>query len=416
MKRVRIRTRLPGPKTRKVVSATEKFGVRSTHHYPMSIKDGDGVFLQDLDGNWFLDFHANIASTAVGYKHPALMKVLEKYCKTGAHKIAGQDFFSSEHSDLLKTMHKITPKNLSKTFLVNTGAEAVENAIKFAYRRRGPFPGISCDGGFHGRTLGALTFTHSKAVQKKNFPELPHHIMRFYEEGKHVCTEGMCENDFKSMVEESGKPAFVLMEVIQGESGYKPADKTFIKSIRKISKREGVPLIFDEVQSGLGRTGKWWAFEHYGITPDIMSMAKALQVGAVCSTKHYAPTEPGAVSTTWGGGHRIDMAIGLKTIEIIQKEKLVKNAAKQGTYLKGALQDMAEENNCVTDIRGLGLMVGAECQNVKKRDKIIFECYKNGLNIFSVGKKSIRFCPPLIIKQREIDLGLSILEKAIKKV
>jgi 4-aminobutyrate aminotransferase len=297
---------------------------------------------------------------------------------------------------------------------VNTGAEAVENAIKFAYRRMGPFPGVSCEGGFHGRTLGALTFTHSKAVQKKSYPELPHHITAFYEEGRRVCTEGMCEEDFKRIMDEAGKPAFFLVEAVQGESGYKVADKTFLKSVRKITRREGVPLIMDEVQAGMGRTGKWWAFEHYGIEPDIMAMAKALQVGAVGTAEKFAPKEKGAVSTTWGGGHRIDMAAALATIETIRKEKLLQNTAKQGIYLRKALEDMSE-GTCIEDVRGLGLMVGLECRSLKKRDEILTECFKRGLSIFGAGKKSIRICPPLIITQKEIDLGLSILEKAIKK-
>ncbi|MFQ5647903.1 MAG: aspartate aminotransferase family protein [Candidatus Aenigmatarchaeota archaeon] len=412
MKRIRVKPRLPGPRTKKAVSGIERYGVKSTYEYPMSIRDGDGVYLQDLDGNWFLDFHANIASTAVGYRHPEIMDVLKKYSYLGAHKIAGQDFYTKEHADLLKKIVKITPADLTKVFLVNTGAEAVENAIKFAYRKRGPFPGVSCEGAFHGRTLGALTFTHSKAVQKKNYPELPHHIMKFYEEGKHACPEARCEEDFERIAEESGKPAFVLMELVQGEGGYRVAEKNFIRSLSKITRRAGVPLIFDEVQSGLGRTGKWWAFEHYGVRPDIMAMAKALQVGAVASAPRYAPKEPGAVSTTWGGGHRIDMAVALKTIEIIQKEKLVRNAAVQGPYLKNALEDLMDERGSIVDVRGLGLMVGVEFSSLKERDRVVLGCYKNGLNVFGVGRKSIRLCPPLIITREEIDLGLEILEKA----
>lgn len=414
MRGIRVKKRLPGPRTRKAVSMIEKYGVSSTFQYPMSIKDGDGAFLQDLDGNWFLDFHSNIASTALGHRHPAVMRVLQKYSKLGAHKVAGQDFYTEEHAELLKKIVRITPKRIRKAFLVNTGAEAVENAIKFAYRKMGPFPGVSCEGGFHGRTLGALTFTHSKAVQKKNYPELPHHITAFYEEGKRVCTEGMCEQDFKKIIEEAGRPSFFLVEAVQGESGYKVADKTFLKSIRKITRREKVPLIIDEIQAGMGRTGKWWAFEHYGIEPDIMAMAKALQVGAVGTIDKFAPKEKGAVSTTWGGGHRIDMAVALATIEAIEKEKLVQNAAKQGIHLKSALQDMAE-GTCIEDVRGLGLMVGLECSSLRKRDEILAECFRNGLSIFGAGKKSIRLCPPLIISQGEIDLGLSIMEKAIKK-
>lgn len=415
MRKIRLKARIPGPKTRKAVSLTEKYGVRSTYHYPMSIRDGDGVFLQDLDGNWFLDFHSNIATQAVGYRHPEIMRVLGKYSRLGAHKVAGQDFYTEEHAELLKKLVQITPKRLTRAFLVNTGAEAVENAIKFAYRKMGPLHGVSCYGAFHGRTLGALTFTHSKAVQKKNYPELLHHTLKFHEEGKNSCTEEICEQEFQRILEESGKPAFMIMEIVQGEGGYRVADRTFVRSIRKLTRKNKVPLILDEIQAGMGRTGKMWAFQHYGVEPDIMALAKALQVGATVSSASFAPMEKGAVSTTWGGGHRIDMAVALKTIEIIEKEKLAQNAARQGAYLKGALQDLIADTPGVVDVRGLGLMIGIEFKTPGERDRVILECFRKGLNVFGVGVKSIRLCPPLIIKREEIDLGLGILEKAIRK-
>ncbi|NIO44358.1 MAG: aminotransferase class III-fold pyridoxal phosphate-dependent enzyme, partial [Candidatus Aenigmarchaeota archaeon] len=190
---------------------------------------------------------------------------------TGAHKIGGQDFYCEEQAELAEELVKITPKNLSRVFLVNTGAEAVENAIKFAFRKKGPLQGISCKGAFHGRTLGALTFTDSKAVQKKNYPEINHETIKF-------CTKDNDPqiNGLEELIKTEWIPAFMLVECFQGEGGYKIASKKFIKNLRRVSKKHDFPLIVDEIQSGLGRTGKWWSFEHYGIKPDIITSAKAL--------------------------------------------------------------------------------------------------------------------------------------------
>ncbi len=398
-------------KSKKIVKKTHKYCVKGTYVYPLTIKTGKGCYIQDHDGKWYLDFNANVSSCNVGYAHPEIQKVIEKYSKLGAHKIAGQDFYTEEQANLAEKLVKITPRKLRKVFLSNSGAESVENAMKFAFRKKGPLPGVGCSRGFHGRTLGALTFTDSKAVQKKNFPEINHELIEF-------CTSDNDPNIYQleKLIQRESTPAFVLLECVQGEGGYRPASKKFIKTLKKISKKHKFPMILDEIQSGLGRTGKWWSFEHYGIIPDLITSAKSLQVGATITSKKYDPNEKGAVSSTWGGGHRIDMAIGLKTIEIIEKENLLKNSEKMGNYMLKRLNEIKEKYSVdVIDVRGLGLMIGLELRDEKRRNFVVKDCFKNGLLLLGCGFKTVRFAPPLIITRKEIDEGLEIFEEAVKK-
>lgn len=407
---IRIRFKLPGPKARKVNFAIRKYCVPTTSPYPLVIRGGKGCFIQDVDGNWFLDFNSNVCSTPLGYNHQAIIGVLKKYSRVSPHKIAGQDFYAEEHAELVKALVRITPPNLRKVFISNSGAEAVENAIKFAYRKLGPLTGVSCYGAFHGRTLGALTFTCSKPVQKRNYPQLKVKRIKF-------CTQ---EHDpgieQVNRAARKGKTAFIIVEAVQGEGGYRIASKKFLKNLEQAARSAGVPLILDEIQTGLGRTGRWWAFQHYGIRPDIITSAKALQVGATISSEKWAVQEAGAVSSTWGGGARIDLAVGLATINAIQKEKLILNARKMGKYFLRRLKELQEVCSCISDVAGLGLMLRMELKSARHKDILLQEAFRSGLLLLPCGEKTIRLAPPLIIGKREIDLGLNILEKNLKKL
>ncbi len=395
--------------TENIVKKTKKFCVETTFAYPLVIKSGFGCYLEDVDGKLYLDFNSNVCSCAVGYNHPEILDTIRNFVGIGAHKIAGQDFYCSEQADLAEELLKVVPRNLSRVLLVNTGAEAVENAIKFAFRKKGPLPGVSCTGAFHGRTIGALTFTDSKAVQKKNYPEINHEVIKFCTKDNDAEVNGLHD-----LIEREWLPAFVIVECVQGEGGYNIASKKFIRNLRKTSKEHGFPLIIDEVQSGLGRTGKWWSFEHFGIKPDIITSAKALQVGAVVSSKQYDPQEPGAVSSTWGGGSRIDLAVGLKTIEIIRHERLLDNAKKIGNHMIKRLREMKSRYPIIHEVRGLGLMIGVEFSKEIYKDLIPKMAFKKGLLVLGCGRKAIRIVPPLIITRDEADKGLGILEGVIK--
>jgi len=400
-------TNIPGPKSRKLVDEFKNITYDSTFTYPLVFKTGRGCVIEDIDGIEFLDFTSNIGSCPLGYSYPDILDVINEYCSSerGVHKIAGQDFYCEEHFDIASKLLSISKKN-SKVFFINSGAEAVENAIKIAYKKMGPLIGISCNGDFHGRTLGALSFTMSKEIQKTNFPELPVKRIKF------CTTDSDPEiNQLESLIKEY-KVAFIITEIIQGEGGLNVASKLFIHHIRKLADEYKVPLIFDEVQSGMGRTGKWWAYEHYGVEPDIMTVAKALQVGATVYDKGYDPPEPGVLSSTWGGGSRIDMAIGTKIIEIILKNNLLSNSQKIGDVLLKNFVDIVGINGLI-DARGIGLMIGLEFDTKVTRDFIINSLFKKGLLILPAGMKSIRIMPPLIINEEEAMKGFSLISDTI---
>ncbi|MDE1827107.1 MAG: aminotransferase class III-fold pyridoxal phosphate-dependent enzyme [Thaumarchaeota archaeon] len=399
--------KLPGPNSKRIINAMKKYAYDSTFVYPLVIANGHDCIIEDPDGNKFLDFTSNIGACPIGYSHPDVMEVLAEYSTNGTHKIAGQDFYSKEHADLAETVSTILPQNF-KAFFINSGAEAVENAIKIAYRKMGPLPGISCLGAFHGRTLGALSFTSSRPVHKYNFPELAVKRIKF------CAKDDDPEIDSVESLLKENKIAFILTEVVQGEGGYYVASKKFIKNLRRCATRYGVPLILDEVQSGIGHTGRWWAFEHYGVTPDIMSTAKALQVGATMYNKKFEPADRSALSSTWGGGSRIDMAVGARTIKVIKHDKLLENATKMGNLLRKGLQELVGKKG-VTDVRGLGLMIGLEFDTRARREKKLANLFRNGLLTLGAGQKSLRIIPPLVITKDQIEQGLSIMNQVLSR-
>jgi len=396
----------PGPKAEEIVSYINKHCLDTTFTYPLVVKTGYQCYIEDVDGNVYLDFASNIGVSQLGYSHPDIMAVLQRYSKLSALKIAGQDFYSEEHANLAKSILSTVPENF-KAFFVNSGAEAVENAIKLAYRARGPLIGISCYGAFHGRTLGALTFTYSKPVQKKNFPEFAVKRIRF-------CTkdDDPSIDDINKILQEQKDVAFIITEVVQGEGGYNIASKKFLQNLYRTAKDHDIPLIIDEVQSGMGRTGEWWAWEHYGIKPDIITTAKGLQVGATLFDVRFDPKEKGTMSSTWGGGHRIDMAVGAKVIEVIKRDKLLDNAKKMGSLLLKRMSEFVGKYGII-DARGLGLMIAVEFESKESRDKVLQEAFKNGLILLPAGEKVMRVIPPLIITQKEIDEGIEIFKKSL---
>ncbi len=371
-------------------------------------KEGYGSYFKDIDNNVFLDFACQIASNPLGYNHPDINEVIKKY-KEHPLKYAGQDFTVPEHLELLEELISITPPEFNSAFLTNSGAEAVENCMKLALRKQKQAKyGISFESAFHGRTLGALSCTNSKSVQKRNFFSIP--VKRLPFNGDAI------ENLHRILKQESSAEeiGFIIMEPIQGEGGYNIASKELLKEIRKITKQNNIPFISDEVQSGIGRTGKWWAIQNFNITPDIISSAKALQVGATIANRRMFP-EPGSISSTWGGGHLIDLAIGAQTIKTIKKRKLLNNINKQGSIIKKRLLEL-ETENMISKTRGLGLMIAFDLPSAKVRNDFIIECLKNGLVLLGCGEKSVRIIPPFVVGRQEIDEALSIMHSSLKKV
>jgi 4-aminobutyrate aminotransferase len=398
---------IPGIKATSIIDSITNTSYNSTYTYPLVIKTGKGCMLEDIDGNKFLDFTSNIGSCPLGYSHPAIIEILKKYSTNGVHKIAGQEFYCEEHAQIALKLLSICPPN-TKTFLINSGAEAVENAIKLAYKKMGALPGVSCINAFHGRTLGALSFTFSKEVQKANFPELQVKRIKF-------CTaDNDDEIDALENLLKQYKVAFVISEVIQGEGGLNVGSKKFVSNLRKMTKQYGVPLVIDEVQSGMGRTGSWWAYENYGIQPDMMTVAKGLQVGAVVYDRNYDPKEHGVLSSTWGAGSRIDMAVGVKIIETIEAERLLENAKKRGENLLNGISEVIGRGD-VVDVRGIGLMIGVELGQDSHRNEIVNALFRKGLLVLPSGNRAIRIMPPLIITEDEVANGLSILNDVFSK-
>jgi 4-aminobutyrate aminotransferase len=403
--RHKINTLLPGPKATKIINIIKEISYDSTFTYPLVIASGRNCIIKDIDGNAFLDFTSNIGTCPLGYSHSEIIEVLKEDSKNGIHKIAGQDFYCEEHAKIAQKVASIVPKNF-KTFFINSGAEAVENAIKIAYKKMGPLPGVSCTNAFHGRTLGALSFTFSKPIQKANFPELPVKKIKF------CINDNDVEIDSIERLLRENKIAFILSEVIQGEGGCNVASKQFIKNLRKFANQYGVPLILDEVQSGMGRTGKWWAFEHYEVKPNIMSIAKALQVGVTAYDKIFDPVERGVLSSTWGAGSRIDMAVGTKIIDVINHDRLLSNATIRGDTLKKGLKEMVGKKGII-DVRGIGLMIGIEFDTIERRDNKLIELFKKGLLLLSAGQKTMRVMPPLTIGEEEVQKALVIMNEVL---
>ena len=320
-------------------------------------------------------------------------------------KYAGQDFGIPEHLELLESLLSIVPKPLDSAFLINSGAEAVENSIKICLRKRPAAKfGISFQNSFHGRTLGALSATSAKSVQKRNYWTFPMQRLPF-DDSAADCLRGMVSRE--GGAESIG---FVILESVQGEGGYNIPSGKMIRSVRKVCHEHAIPYIADEVQSGMGRTGEWWAFQNFSIIPDVFSSAKALQVAATVSRKSYFPEE-GAISSTWGGGHRLDLALGSRIIEVIKKEKLLDHVKKQGLYLKKRISELPE----VINPRGLGLMAAVDLHDKALRDNVIAECLKNGLVLLGCSVAGIRLIPPYIIQKEQVDEAMEILEAAIKK-
>ncbi len=405
MKTLKINIKkLPGIKSEKVLGRLKNLNGAVSSYYPFAFSgQGQGPYFKDLDGNTFLDFASNIASTPLGYNHPKLLATIKHFSKHHPVKYAGQDFALRLHADFIEELLSIT-KGMNRAFLVNSGAEAVENCIKIAMRSRPKAKyGLSFDHAFHGRTLGALSLTHSKPVHKKNYLAIPTQTLSFSEHGA---------NELESLIKKDSKEsiAFVILEHIQGEGGYNPAPRKMVTDIRKICRENSIPYIADEVQSGMGRTGEWWAFENFNIKPDIFSSAKALQVGAVVSTKDQFPQEEGAISSTWGGGQIIDMAVGIETIKTIKRDKLLTKNNVNGRHIMKRMQELSLLNP-----RGIGLMCAFDMQNKKIRNDIIIECITNGLVVIGCGERGIRLIPPYIIEKNHIAEAFRIIESAIKK-
>ncbi len=429
---------LPGPKARAIVEKDDRYMSPSyTRSYPLVAKRGRGVRIEDVDGNEFLDFAAGIAVTSTGHCHPEVVGAIQRQAAELIH-MSGTDFYYEGMVTLAERMSAIAPmKGPHKFYYGNSGAEAVECAMKLARYHTGRQGLIAFYGAFHGRTMGALSLTGSKPQQKRRFsPMVPGvtHVRYPYtyrgcsggpqaeEQFALGCARFIEEKLFKTTVPPE-EVAAIFVEPIQGEGGYVVAPTVFMQELRRICDRHGILLVADEVQSGAGRTGKWWAIEHTGVEPDILCSAKGIASGmplSVCMAKaEIMDWKPGSHASTFGG-NPVAIAAALATMDVLEREG-ISNAATVGGAMLDRMRRWPAKHRTVGEVRGRGLMIGIELVKDQEtrsvapemRDRIVEMAFERGLLILGCGETSIRLAPPLVVKREEADIALDILEECI---
>ncbi|HET9417591.1 MAG TPA: aminotransferase class III-fold pyridoxal phosphate-dependent enzyme [Candidatus Limnocylindria bacterium] len=419
-----IVTELPGPKARAIIERDEAVASPSlTRAYPLVAESGSGVTVTDVDGNRFLDFAAGIAVCSTGHSHPKVVEAIKAQADRLIH-IAATDFYEPRYLEFMERLAAIAPfKEKARVFLTNSGTEAVEGAIKLA-RYHTHRPGIiAFEGGFHGRTMGALSLTNSKVKQRAGFgPLVPmvHHApfprIRAWHEGS--GGDGTAELDYlkRTIFGRQIAPsdvAAIVIEPIQGEGGYFPAPAAFLQGLRELCDEHGILLIADEIQSGMGRTGRWWAIEESGVEPDVITSAKGIAsgmpIGAFIARDSVWTWPPGAHGSTFAG-NPICAAAGLATLDVIESEGLA-NAAAMGARLRAGLEQVATD--AVRDIRGAGLMLGVEFASHQVAEAVQDAAFRAGLLTLECGESSLRFSPPLIVSESDVDTAVRLFADAL---
>jgi 4-aminobutyrate aminotransferase len=430
----------PGPKARDFLKKDERFISPSyVRYYPLVVESANGCVVKDVDGNEYIDLNAGIACMNVGHNHPKVVSAIKGQCDRFLH-YSNTDFYYKEVINLAEKLAEITPGNFEKkTFFGNSGTEAVEAAIKLAkwHTRKQLFIGFIS--AFHGRTVGALSFTASKPAQRRYFsplmPGVAHVPYAYcyrcsfkltYPECHYWCVDFIDEFVLQKYVPPEDVAA-MLFEPIQGEGGYVVPPPDYFQRLKKLADKYGLLIIDDEVQSGIGRTGKWFAIEHWNVEPDIICSAKALAsglpIGATVAKAKIMDWTEGSHASTFGG-NPLSCAAAAAVLEVIKEEKLLENANKQGAYALKRLGELKERSEIVGDVRGKGLMIGVELVEDKESKKpaaqkavqVIVRSWKRGVAIVTCGASTIRIVPPLTIQREMLDTALDIVEDTIEEV
>ena len=438
----KIKTDLPGPNAKRILAGDQKYVSPSyTRSYPMVAQSGRGVVVTDVDGNEFLDFSAGIAVTSTGHCHPEVVAAIRKQAGELIH-MSGTDFYYEHMVELAERLSKIAPMaGPHKIYYGNSGAEAVEAALKLARYHTRRQNVIAFFGAFHGRTMGALSLTASKPQQKRRFaPLVPGVTHVRYPDVYRGCSGSQQDSEafalgcaryieeklFKTILPPE-EVAAIFIEPIQGEGGYVVAPKVFMQELRRICDKHGILLVMDEVQSGVGRTGKWWAVEHTGVQPDIVCMAKGIgsgmPLGITMSKAEIMDWVPGSHASTFGG-NPVCIAAALATLDVIEKEGLLKNSEEVGNYMLKRMADWPAKHNIVGDVRGRGLMIGVEIIKDKEtkeygneeRDRIVELAFERGILFLGCGPSTVRIAPPLVVTKDEADAAMDALEESIEIV
>jgi 4-aminobutyrate aminotransferase len=440
-----IRTKLPGPEARKIVDRDHQYISPSyTRTYPLAVARGRGAMLEDADGNVFLDFNAGVAVCVTGHSHPKVVEAIKGQVEQFIH-ISGTDYYYPHLPALAERLNKLVPGTHEKrAHFGNSGAEAVEGAVKLAiYATRRPKL-IAFYGAFHGRTLGALSLTASKARQRAGFGAQALDVTHVPYANCYRCPYNLtpatcgaetskgphCARVIEETVLRTTVPpeecAAIVVEPIQGEGGYVVPPASFLRTIREIADRYGILVIADEVQSGMGRTGKMFASEHFSFVPDIVAMAKGIASGlplsATVARADLMRWLPGAHASTFGG-NPVAIAASLATLDLLEGG-LIDNAAKMGERLLSGLRALQSRHEMIGDVRGKGLMIGIELVRDRatkepassERDEVEIECFNRGLIIQGCGVSTIRLSPPLLIDETQCDFAVATLDEALDVV
>ena len=434
-----IHTQLPGPRSQSLIESDEQYTSGSyTRVYPLAVRRASGATVEDMDGNRFLDFTAGIAVCSTGHCHPRVVRAIQQQAEQLLH-MSGTDFYYGPQRDLAQKLAEIVPgESKKKVFFTNSGAEAVEAAMKLARHHTKRQHIIAFYGAFHGRTMGALSLTASKVTQRREFSPLVPGVTHIDFPRCYRCPIRPGDGDccFKSIsdLEETifcktvspDEVAAVFVEPIQGEGGYLVPPDGFHQRLKALAEKHDILFIADEVQAGMGRTGKMFAMEHWGVVPDVICLAKGIAsgmpLGAIVAKAEVMDWDRGSHASTFGG-NPVCCAAALETIALLE-EGLTDHVARVGEVLLRRLRQLQTKQTLIGDVRGRGLMVGAELVKdrqsltpaVSECDEVVQRCFHKGLLLLSCGENTLRFCPPLIVTEEQVEIAIGILDDVLTEI
>jgi 4-aminobutyrate aminotransferase len=435
----RIVTKLPGPKAQRIIASDARYISPSyTRSYPLVAQRAAGAIVEDVDGNRFLDFSAGIAVTATGHCHPDVVRAIQTQAESLIH-MSGTDFYYSLMPDLARKLESLMPGGGAwRCFFGNSGAEAIEAAMKLARYKTGRWQFIAMQSAFHGRTMGALSLTSSKPVQRRGFGPLVPGVTHIPYANCYRCPFNLEQQTcgtacaayledvvFKTTVNPD-EVAAIVIETVQGEGGYVVPPQDFLSGLQDIARKHGILIIADEVQCGMGRTGKMFAFEHFDFHPDIVALAKGIAsgmpLGVMMARADVMDWPPGAHASTFGG-NPVCLAAAMETVRLLE-EQYVANSATIGAFMKSRLEELIAKHGAIGDVRGLGLMLGVEIVKDRRsrdkvpamRDAVVDECFNRGLLLLGAGPSTVRFSPPLMINQEQAAFAVATFSEAVASV
>jgi 4-aminobutyrate aminotransferase len=434
-----IKTRLPGPRAQAIIERDQTVVSPSyTRGYPFVMARGSGAMVEDVDGNVFLDCAAGIAVNATGHSHPDVVRAITDQSQKFLH-MSGTDFYYELQVQLAEELEAVLPiRGGVRSFFGNSGTEAIEACLKLSRYATGRMNIIAFLGGFHGRSMGALALTASKAIQRRGFGPMMPGVYHAPYADCYRCPLGLtpdnCQAECLDYLEHQifvhlvspDEVAALVVEPIQGEGGYVVAPDQFLQRLRELTTAHGILLVADEVQSGMGRSGRMFAIEYSGVEPDLVALAKGiasgLPLGVAAARRGLMAWPPGAHASTFGG-NPLSCAAAMATLKLL-KDRLVANAADVGGYLMDALRALMAGHPLIGDVRGRGLMVGIELvrdrrtkeRAIEERDAVVNGAFARGLLLLGAGRNAIRFSPPLVITREQVDVAVGIFEEALTEV